>query len=307
MVKYLRITGKNNLLSASLVSYCKTRWNTVVLMFAAFLKVYNEIRVLLNEENITRFNRINAEQLTEITKFLELFKNVSVELESDKQVTSVKILPAFEMIIDHITIKPNDSPTIRKMKIRAAAYIDEHKSEVLPDKYELWPFFHPNFKKLQGFKTVDKFTVMQNIEFLVGLNNETSNNVHVSVSVPSDRESVSQSNTSIRSPKKSVFNSLQDNVDVDTENHSTAAEIDRYVNTKHATVTNLLEWWTQNREVYPQLYRYFMLFAAIPATSASAERIFSDAGNIITNKRSRLTTKNVNQLAFLHRNHKRMN
>lgn len=299
----MRLTGKNNQLSACLHSFVRTRWNTVVEMFESFLRVHAEIQQLLTKDDIlARFTKINVTLLTEVINFLKLFKNVSVELESDKNVTSVKILPAIEMIIDHIKIQQDDSPTIRKMKERAETYINDNKRDVLPKNYELWAFFHPNFKRLQGFKTIDKSVVMESIEFLVGLHNDTVNNVLISTETESVNEPSSVSN---RSPKESVFNSLQDNVDMD--NHSISAEMDRYMNTKHAVVNNLLDWWSQHKEMYPQLYQYFLLFAAIPATSASAERIFSDAGNIITNKRSRLSPKNVNQLAFLHRNYKRKN
>jgi len=39
---------------------------------------------------------------------------------------------------------------------------------------------------------------------------------------------------------------------------------------------------------------------AIPATSAAPERLFSTAGNIMTNKLSRLTCDNMEELVYLH-------
>lgn len=297
----MRLTGKNNKLSATLKSYIKTRWNTVVEMFESFLNVYTEIRPLIIKVDIlSRHDRVNVTLLTEITGFLKLFKNVSVELESDKQVTSVKILPAYEMIMDHIVICQNDSATIKNMKKRANDYINNNKEQVFPKGYEMWAFFHPNFKRLQGFKTIDKSIVMQQIEFDIGLMPQLGSTNETNVS--SVLVSTSTSSSSASKSKNSVFNALQD--DVEMVNRSLSAEIDRYLNMKHAAVDNLLDWWNQHKEIYPQLYRYFLQFAAVPATSASAERIFSDAGNIITNKRSRLSPKNVNQLAFMHRNHR---
>ncbi|CAF4199819.1 unnamed protein product, partial [Rotaria magnacalcarata] len=41
---------------------------------------------------------------------------------------------------------------------------------------------------------------------------------------------------------------------------------------------------------------------SIPATNTSVERLFSDSGNTITNRRTRLQTSKVNQLLFIRRN-----
>ena len=43
-------------------------------------------------------------------------------------------------------------------------------------------------------------------------------------------------------------------------------------------------------------------YVAIPATSAASERLFSVAGNTITDKRSRLTDDNAENITFLHVN-----
>ena len=39
---------------------------------------------------------------------------------------------------------------------------------------------------------------------------------------------------------------------------------------------------------------------AIPANSAAPERLFSTAGNVMTEKRSRLTCDNMEELVYLH-------
>lgn len=304
-MKYLRVTGKINKLSVSLNAFVKTRWNTVCDMFATFIDAYEEIRALLNgrDDLINRYNRINIDTVTEVKEFLDLFKKISDELQSDKVVTSVKILPAFEMLVEHVKIQTNDSVIIRKMKNRATEYIDENKADVLPKNYELWTFFHPGFKHFQGFKTVDISIVMQTLELSISImqspgaiGNMTDENENID-----ELSNRSANDSEKRKRKSSVFNKLQDTVE-STGNLSN--EIERYLNCSHGTVNNLLEWWNLHKDVYPQLYKYFMEFAAIPATSASAERIFSSAGNIITQRRNRLTPQNVNQLLFLHKNKK---
>lgn len=279
-------------------AFVKTRWNTVCEMFATFIIAYDEIRALLNgrEDLITRYNKINIDIVKEIKEFLDLFKQISNELQSDTVVTTVKILPAYEMIIEHIKIKPSDSITIQTMKKRASDYIDANKDEVLPCNYELWAFFNPDFKRLQQFKTIDKIKVMDQIELAIDIMNEGA--IGNATEELSNR-SVSESE---KCASSSIFNKLHD---TDEPANNLSNEIERYVNSNHGTVNNLLEWWSMHKNVYPQLYKFFMQFAAIPATSASAERIFSSAGNIISHQRTRLNPQNVGQLLFLHKNSKK--
>jgi zinc finger BED domain-containing protein 1 (E3 SUMO-protein ligase ZBED1) len=60
-----------------------------------------------------------------------------------------------------------------------------------------------------------------------------------------------------------------------------------------------LKWWQQHRKHLPLLSEVARKVLCIPATSAPSERLFSAAGLIVTDKRSRLTGGNVGRLTFL--------
>ncbi|XP_059910907.1 uncharacterized protein LOC132459985 [Gadus macrocephalus] len=63
-----------------------------------------------------------------------------------------------------------------------------------------------------------------------------------------------------------------------------------------------LSWWRKNEIMYPLLSKLGKRYFCIPATSVSAERVFSTAGDIVTAQRSTLTPEHVDQLLFLHKN-----
>lgn len=63
-----------------------------------------------------------------------------------------------------------------------------------------------------------------------------------------------------------------------------------------------LSWWRKNEVMYPLLSKLAKRYLCIPATSVSAERVFSTAGDIVTAQRSTLTPEHVDQLLFLHKN-----
>jgi hypothetical protein len=67
-----------------------------------------------------------------------------------------------------------------------------------------------------------------------------------------------------------------------------------------------LQWWSTHETSFPILSQLARKYLAIPATSTPAERLFSDAGNIITKKRTALDPETVEKLLFLFENQERL-
>jgi hypothetical protein len=61
-------------------------------------------------------------------------------------------------------------------------------------------------------------------------------------------------------------------------------------------------WWLNKKNKYPVLTKMARIFLAIPATSTSSERLFSDARNLLTSKRSRIDSELFKRMMFLKRN-----
>jgi hypothetical protein len=61
-------------------------------------------------------------------------------------------------------------------------------------------------------------------------------------------------------------------------------------------------WWLNKKNKYPVLTKMARIFLAIPATSTSSERLFSDAGNLMTSKRTRIDSELFKRMMFLKRN-----
>lgn len=61
-------------------------------------------------------------------------------------------------------------------------------------------------------------------------------------------------------------------------------------------------WWLNKKNKYPVLAKMVRIFLAIPATSTSSERLFSDAGNLLTSKRTRIDSELFKRMMFLKRN-----
>jgi hypothetical protein len=81
-------------------------------------------------------------------------------------------------------------------------------------------------------------------------------------------------------------------------------ELDRWLRSDRADRTDLdiLDYWKSKETDFPLLARVAKKYYGIPITSASSERLFSAAGNVITSSRTLLNTDKAEQLIFIHDN-----
>ena len=77
-------------------------------------------------------------------------------------------------------------------------------------------------------------------------------------------------------------------------------ELDIYLSLSPPSSTKtVLEVWKDYKETLPKLHMLALKVFCVQASSAPAERLFSDAGNIFTNKRTLLGSGKLDDLLFL--------
>ena len=64
-----------------------------------------------------------------------------------------------------------------------------------------------------------------------------------------------------------------------------------------------LQWWKDECKLYPILGRFAKMRLGVQATSVAAKRVFSSAGDIVSDKRARLSSEHVDMLLFLKKNY----
>lgn len=63
-----------------------------------------------------------------------------------------------------------------------------------------------------------------------------------------------------------------------------------------------LEWWRSREVVYPRIAKLARKYLSLVATSVPSERVFSTAGEVLSKKRNRLSSDNVQRIVVLHGN-----
>ena len=77
-------------------------------------------------------------------------------------------------------------------------------------------------------------------------------------------------------------------------------EVDKYLGDAPAEKTmDILDFWRINEGKHPMLARLARQVLAIPASSGTSERVFLNAGNICTVRRTNLSISKMEQLVFM--------
>jgi len=90
---------------------------------------------------------------------------------------------------------------------------------------------------------------------------------------------------------------------MDEVNQDFSNEFDEYLNDNDINInTSAITWWMNKKDVFPQLFNYFINFIIIPSSSTVEERENSNMGRIVTKTRASLKPENVSMLSFLKSN-----
>ncbi|GES86272.1 zinc finger BED domain-containing protein 1-like [Rhizophagus clarus] len=100
-----------------------------------------------------------------------------------------------------------------------------------------------------------------------------------------------------------VRKSILDMIYASSNPADSSEEIDKYLEiNEECKETNPLEWWKLHEKRFPTLTTITRKYLGICAISVLSERLFSDVGNNITNKRINLDPNLVEQMLFLKQN-----
>lgn len=295
IIKYMKCSGKNVALSTTLNSFVSTRWNSFYSTLRSMIAVFYEIEPLINpkRKDIKRlYKSLKLPELKLICSFLEQFHLLTLELETDTEITASKILPTHEILLKHIQSEATDHSIVSKMKSSAQKYMSDQN--VMPQNAAVWAFFDPKFKRMQQFNQTEVTQADAVRKLKVQLEIKEMNE-HDVLSSSTFTENAQTNKIA------SVFGDLEDECSTNA-GLTIADEIHMYIQMPYQKKSSVIAFWEKNSKQFPRLYRYFLSFAAIPASSSAVERMFSISSCILTNKRSRMDNQVLNILTFLNKN-----
>ncbi|XP_055634137.1 zinc finger BED domain-containing protein 4-like [Toxorhynchites rutilus septentrionalis] len=230
---------------------------------------------------------------------LRTFNEVTVEISAEKFVTLSKSAVLARMMIDQTKLKQQSSdslpPIVKKLVDELHSGLvkrfgDRESNDLIAEAI----FLDPRFKK-QGFSDQAMFNETYQALLQVMQQNCTATDEEQQ---PEPQPSAAKS--SIWEQFDETISKLQTTQDPRT---ACIMELDKYIAEPYLSRHgDPLDWWNSRKHVYPNLYRIMLTRLCIIATSVPCERIFSKTGQLISERRSALSPKNVAKIMFLNVN-----
>ncbi|XP_065326764.1 E3 SUMO-protein ligase ZBED1-like [Pelmatolapia mariae] len=295
-----------------------TRWNSAYDMLQRFLEQQPAIcAALLSPEvrksstDIFTLNEMDIGNTEEIVRALKSMQVATTVMSEEKNPTLSLVAPLLAQLLHDTQDNIGDTALVRNIKQSISQDLKKrYASTVERNTLYTASALDPRFKTLPFLSLEERQeTYAREVAEAITLQEEKRQQP---ISEPEAREHHEKPGTPLIPAKMRKSCGLTDLLgqtygDVGAPPKSLSAtaeeEVKRYQEvTPLALTEDPLSWWKSHEEVYPFLATLAKRYLCIPGTSVSAERVFSTAGDIVTAKRSTLTSEHVDQLLFLSKN-----
>lgn len=284
-----------------------TRWNSTYDMFRRILDIKEPLMsvIAVHYQNIDNLTNSDINILEKCCEVLKVFKDVTEEISSEKQVTISKVILFSAALTKFCHTYVNDNPDLPEM------------CQVLVES--LQANIHKRFSNIQQNKIFAESTILDPRFKKYGFSDKTafdSIKQHLINYVKSSIADIRMENT--ETEVVSEFEKKSENPSILWQDFDFA--VSKVVSNSNPIAAGIIEvekyleepllprqedpfiWWEERKKVYPTLYKLMKQRLCVVATSVPSERIFSKAGQTLTEKRSNLHGNKVSMLIFLNAN-----
>lgn len=293
----------------------KTRWNSTYDMFSRILKlrdaVVSTLAILSFEIQLSNDDWRVIETVASI---LQIFYEITEEISAEKNVTLSKIIIYVKALKSEINsyIEKYSQDSLIPVEINEMlSTISQKMSERFRDVEEneliaQATILDPRFKKF-GFMNEHKFE--KAVSILKAKASKECAGTTQSESEETAAASIMSTENSQKKRKK--ISNIWENFDQEVIKSKASTnplaagivEVDKYLQeVLISRKENPLKWWEVRKHIYPRLYKIMLKRLCIVSTSVPCERIFSKAGQVLSEKRTRLKDDKVSQILFLNHN-----
>lgn len=301
-----------------------TRWNSTFYMLQRFTELEEAVRTTVALLDV-RLPHISAEEwqiLRDLQKVLEPFEEATRAVSGQQYLTASLVIVITNGLIDicqEVLASPEFAVNAKVITKKLQKELNERVGKVeYSNTLSMCTFLDPRFKTI-FFKNNDaiertKKNVITALANIIAKKDLEQNIFEVpNHKNPKDNAMNTTTTDQNKKPKLSLWASVDK---VSSDNHqpiksSTSraiVEVQRYMEDNPLErKKDPLTWWLENKFAYPNLFLLAKDKGCVVATSVPCEHLFSKAGQIICERRTRLGNMKAQQLLFLNTNFKLLN
>lgn len=315
MDKLREMQDQNGVQQKKLIIDVDTRWNSTYYMMDRFLEqheVTTTTLCLLGKNNMC-LNEEELELVRDAVALLEPFEEATREMSSEKFTSLSKVIP-ITRALQECTKRSVDS----RKSMQGSSFGGELQKQLQKRFPAVEKVFNVGAATLldNRFKKVpfaDIGNVKATEERLINLMRTSYLEEALPESPPSesadtDSQKERKDNVQVTAKNKgSLWKMFDEKAEKTKSSYSTSSgphiEMRRYLEEPLIPrEEDPLKWWEMHNILFPKLQGLAKMFLSIPATSVPAERLFSKAGELVSQRRSALSDENINMILFLNKN-----
>lgn len=241
--------------------------------------------------------REELDLLQDIVSVLKPIENVITECSGDTYVTSSLIIPIIRCMT--IAIRTRTLCTEIGQQFQEKLLAESHRRFKDYESRELLAIstiLDPRFKRMHFQKPLLAATAVTKINTII--KTALHQNVNPITLTMEDENNSQIANNSVWSFHDKLI--VSENSMISPDCHDLTLELKQYLNQPVISrFENAIEYWDKLKVAYPTLHSCALKYLSIVGTSVPSERLFSKAGAIKAERRSRLTGDRLNALVFL--------
>ncbi|CAH0717193.1 unnamed protein product, partial [Brenthis ino] len=283
-----------------LIQEVATRWNSKYYMLQRCVELREPLNSAMINLSMDILTSYEWQVCTELCKILQPCEEVTKELSGEKYLTGSLVIPITTGLTKVLQNYENENlmPIVDRVRQDLLGGIGNRFNNLTQSRtFTNCMFLDPRFK----FYFNDQATALETkrrITAFVIQEQSRQNNATIEMSNP--QASTSTSTKLIRQDYREKMRNIQPE---GTAHSRAIVEIQRYLDAPIIDRSECpLKWWKIHRESYPNLYKVAVQKLNAMASSVPCERVFSAAGNMLNERRTRLGIRKLQQLVFLNQN-----
>ena len=301
-----------------------TRWNSEFLLMKSIQSVgKNDLNLIASlSDKPIKFSNNDFIVLDEIIDILDPFNEITVKCQAEKVVTASLVVPSIVHLLSHLRdVKENlhfcsklSQELQTSFKIRFVGIVNRlnlvdvtTNNNYADPLYFITTVLDPSFKFF-WLRDLQLPVVMENrlkqniIEMIVSeINKDSFSSGHNAEDSNVSMSSSASSSSTPKTKRRKLFiydeNSIERSSDLRQLDPS--VEVDAYLN--DPIRTEFSEYWYRSH--LSLLKKLVSKIFTVQATSAAIERVFSQAGLVLSSKRTKMNERLFRELVFLRVNH----